>query len=358
MSNIIGKIARLGGAAIASLVIAQSAAHAEEVVLATWGGFYEKIVTEIVNIPFTAATGIKVRVVPGNAQDNYAKLVAQKDKPQIDVMLTNHVWLARAYADGLSEAINPKEIPSIDNLATSSLDAYKAPDAPGQYTGGLMWGDGFVIAYRPDLVPFEIKKWSDLWDPRLKGKIAINSPRTSSAAFLLMINKIAGGTMENVDPGLEKIKELMPNVVAIADSPAQVVQMLTSGEAWAIPYNLSSLKAAVDKGANLKWVAPEEGVVMVGGGALLVRNAPHRDAALKYLDYWWSVQSVVGTSTKIGFTPMLKKDVMPASLDAGGFALTPAQIETSTVFDIETFSRNIDGWSDRWNREIVPLLGN
>lgn len=355
MLKTLGKIARLGGATIASLIVTQSIAYADEVVVATWGGFYEKIMTEIVHRPFTAATGIKVKVVPGNAQDNFAKVLAQKNQPQIDVMTTTHTWLARAYSEGLSEAIDPKDVPALENLA--ALEPFQAPDAPGKYTGGMMWGDGFVIAYRPDLVPFKITKWADLWDPRLKGKVAVNSPRTSAAAFLLMINKIAGGTMEDVSPGMEKIKELMPNVVAIADSPAQAIQMLTSGEAWVIPYNLSSLKAAVDRGANLNWVAPEEGVVMVGGSALLVRNAPHREAALKYLDYLWSVQSVVGTSTKIGFAPMLRKDIAPTSLDTGGFALTPTQIDAAIVFDVETFSRNIDGWSDRWNREVVPLLG-
>ena len=57
-----------------------------------------------------------------------------------------------------------------------------------------MWMYPYGIAYRTDKVKPEIKCWNDLWDPRLKNKVGVSSPKYMSGYFLLMTNKMAGGT--------------------------------------------------------------------------------------------------------------------------------------------------------------------
>ena len=107
---------------IGSVVLGSSGlAHAQEVVLATWGGAWGKAFQEAAIEPFEKATGIKVRVIYGVSSTNLAQVAAQKENPQIDVITMVAGDGIAAWQRGLTAALDPREIPALNDLADVAL---------------------------------------------------------------------------------------------------------------------------------------------------------------------------------------------------------------------------------------------
>ena len=171
-------------------------ALAQEVVVATWGGVWGKAFQESMFEPFE-----KVKVITGVSSSNLATVAAQKDKPQIDVITMVSGDGLAAWQRGLTERLDPQEVPALRELVDIALRR----DKDSVIFAG-MWMYPMGILYRTDKITWPFKSWADLWDPRLKNKVAVTSPKYANAHFLAIVNKLAGGSEENVGPGFAKVK--------------------------------------------------------------------------------------------------------------------------------------------------------
>ena len=87
-----------------------------------------------------------------------------KGSPLVDLNLTT-THVARLYiSDGLYEKLDMAKLPNAREIAREALRS-------DFHIGS--WTYVYTIAYRPDLVKEDVTKWSDLWKPSLKGKIAM-----------------------------------------------------------------------------------------------------------------------------------------------------------------------------------------
>ena len=64
----------------------------------------------------TQQTGIKVKYVQGTTSVNYAKVVAEKAHPSVDVLEINPSDLVKGAAQGLFDKINAQEVPAVADL--------------------------------------------------------------------------------------------------------------------------------------------------------------------------------------------------------------------------------------------------
>jgi hypothetical protein len=72
--------------------------------------------------------------------------------------------------------------------------------------------------------------WNDLWDPRLKGKVAFYAFGIAySQDFLVLMAKLHGGSEDNIQPGLARIKQLRANgnLTTFSTTPAELDNLLT-----------------------------------------------------------------------------------------------------------------------------------
>jgi putative spermidine/putrescine transport system substrate-binding protein len=149
---------------IALLAGASSAQAADPLVVSIWGGNWKDTVERIVAKPFTAKTGIPVEFEVGGTIDRLAKARVAKGNPLVDLnFTTTHV--ARLYiSDGLYAPLDMAKLPNAKEAAREALRS--------EYHIGS-WAYVYTVVYRPDLVKEDITRWSDLWKPSLKGKIAL-----------------------------------------------------------------------------------------------------------------------------------------------------------------------------------------
>lgn len=136
---------------------------------------------------FENKTGIKVNLVQDGTSSLFARVKAEADNPQGDVIWGGVIDTYRANQDLLQ--------PYTSSNVADLKEAAKDPN--GYYTGFDM--GPMVMVYNTDLVsPDEAPtKWADLLDEKYKGQIACADPTSSSSSFACIMSIIlAYGTDE------------------------------------------------------------------------------------------------------------------------------------------------------------------
>lgn len=89
-----------------SVAFASAASAETKTLYIGMNGNMEKAYTEHVLPEFEKANDVKVVVVPGTSADILAKATAQKDNPQMHVMLLDDGVMVRAISSGLCQKIS------------------------------------------------------------------------------------------------------------------------------------------------------------------------------------------------------------------------------------------------------------
>jgi putative spermidine/putrescine transport system substrate-binding protein len=324
---------------------------AAEITMATWGSFYGETFKRELADPFEKETGIKVKLIYGNSVSNYQRVLAQKNNPQIDIVTLGSDVGTQGFNDGVFEALEPKELPNLDL----------------KHDRGIRRGDGdkiifapffllsYGILYRTDLAPFEITSWNDLWDARLKNKVGVTSPKLAGGAFLLMMNRLANGTEADVSPGIAKVKTLGQNLLTIEDTEAKQLQLITSGEVWAQTTLIGTGVGAINKGLKAKYIVPREGGVGILDVVSLVKNAPNQADAKKFINYLLAPDRMRRVVEAINAAPTNAAVAISTEAQTRG-AATKQDLDRLIFFDDQQIIKNRAGWSETWDREILPMV--
>jgi spermidine/putrescine-binding protein len=336
-------------AAAAVLAASPAVSHADEVVVATWGGTWGAAIEEQAAKPFEAETGDSVKLISGVSLANMQMIAAQRDNPQVDIIMLTTQDAVRAYNDGLLAPLSTDDVPNLADLPP--FGTRKDADDHPMFAG--MWIYPYGIIYRTDKLKDPIKCWSDLWKPEFKNKVAVSSPKYMSAYFLLMVNKIAGGTEADIEPGIDKIKEMGENLLTVADDSATQQRLIAQGEVWASPMLSSSAYKVIDQGVPAAFVIPCEGAPAGMDVIALVKGAPHADAAKKFINFYISPKTIANVTKQLKITPVNTK----AEIDAehAKYTIDKSQFDKLVQFDDNAIINDRAAWQDTWDRQIAPM---
>ena len=199
---------------------------------AGYGGTFEQFARNELIPAFEKETGIKVRYVVGTALSNFAKVMATRNSPEIDVYWSNELTHVAGKLQGLYEKLDPALVPNLAGIVESAKD----PDNIGVASYVMATGIQYNSQAFADAGIPAPTSWNDLWDPRLKGKIALYTFSVAySQDLLAILTRLAGGTEKNIRPGIERVKALKAsgNLAMFASTPAEIDNMLIQGQAWA-----------------------------------------------------------------------------------------------------------------------------
>ena len=219
-----------------------------------------------------------------------------------------NVDIAQAGASSLPAIIEDGNIenwlpPSIKVVRPEILDAFDIPKLPlVPVTVNLR---GILVNTR--LVPpgEEPRSFSDLANPKWRGKILMDDPRSAGAGNSLFV-----GILVHPKLGEEFHRKLAQNKPVFLGSAShqQIVQRVAQGEyPMGLPVDVSVVVEL--KQSPVRWIAPKEGVAYSIPGAALVKNAPRPNAAKVFLEYMLSetFQQIIGQEA----TP-IRKGIKPA----------------------------------------------
>jgi putative spermidine/putrescine transport system substrate-binding protein len=331
--------------AVACTVAPAAVRAADPLVISVWGGNWKDTIERVVAKPFTAKTGVPVEFEVGGTLDRLAKARVAKSAPLVDITFTtSHV--ARLYAsDNLFEKLDLAKLPSSKDLAK---EAFRSDYAIGG------WAYVYTIAYRADQVKTPITKWADLWDPALKGKIAM--PDFDPSHIMTISALLEGANEKTWERGQDRLKRLKPNIAAFFSTDARSQDLMKTGEAPVevmLSINAFHLR---DQGLNVTIVEPTDKPGIVGIDVAAVMAGSKKTAtAYEFVNLLLSreIQEQLVTSFKAGPTNL--KATVPASLKGqpGVFSSPAEWKERGYIIDDETRAALLPKWKEWFNANIV-----
>lgn len=250
----------------------------EELVLFTWQGVFPQEVLDA----FEEKTGAKVIYSNFDTDETMLEKLAQAEGGSYDVIIADDYIIEQAVSAGLVSKVDKENVTHFENINPLYQGQFYDPD--NEYT--VPYGVGIpLIVYDPELVPFEITGYQDLWNPELEDSVAlIGNYRVINGITMLSMGKSMNEEdTETIQEAGEKLLALAPNVRMIQDDNTQ--NALLNGEASAAFLYTSQVTAALAENPELKVVYPEEGLGFGIMAAFVPAAAPHAELANEFLNY-------------------------------------------------------------------------
>jgi len=322
-----------------------AALAADPLVVSVWGGNWKDTVEKVVAKPFTAKTGIPVEFEVGGTLDRLAKARVSKAAPLVDVTFTT-THVGRLYiSDGLFEKLDMTKIPNSKDLAREALRS--------DYHLGT-WAYVYTIAYRPDQVQGEITKWTDLWEPRLKGKVGM--PDFDPSHIITISALLDGGDETNWQKGQERLKRIKPNIAAFFATDARSQDLMKTGEAPVQVMLSINAFHLIGQGMNVKVITPADKPGIVGiDTAAVMAGSKKAAAAHEFINMALSkeIQEQLVTTFKAGPTN-LKAAVPTALKGQPGVFTSPAEWkDRGYIMNDEVRAKTLAAWKEWFNANIV-----
>lgn len=325
-------------ALVLAVMTGGAASAAESLVLMTWGGVWQKTFQELA-ATYKAETGNEVAVLSqASADAGLARLIAQKDKVEVDLWTPNMVNYIRAVEAGV---LAPGEWASLKNAADVPKEL--------QFSHAITaWVSQRGIFYRKDLAPFALTKWQDLWDERLKGKIAAPAATFDPGYFPLMAAVINGGSEKNLDPGFQSLQKLKGSVATFFTSNVQSIRLLEAGEvavvAWGV---LPNVIKHLGPDSKYGFVIPKPAFVAETPIAV-VAGTPKKKAALDFINFILSPKSQAVLSAALGSVPANAKVAIPDAIKP-----IASDVVGHHVVNYDAMTSDLKKIMDRYDREIM-----
>lgn len=158
-------------------------------------------------------------------------------------------------------------------------------DPKNEYSVPYAWGTT-GLAYRSDLVKEKITSWDALFDPRFAGHILLLDD--TREVFGMALKKL-GYSLNTTNPEeIRRARDLL-----LAEKPlvkgynsSNFEQDLVSGDAWIAQAFNGNLTFAVRDEPRIVYVIPREGATISFDSACIPHNAPHKDLAHEFINYF------------------------------------------------------------------------
>lgn len=319
----------------AGLIVLTASANAEE--LNAYTIMPEKYSSQVF-AEFTKDTGIKVNFLRFSSGEALARLTAEKNRPQVDVMLGGP---ADTYAAGVKEGV-------FEAYRPAGAEAIKPEfrDADGYWTGigiiPLCFLTNQNFLKKNGMQP--PAKWSDLLDKRYKGQLQMADARTSGTATerIYTLVKLMGE-----DEAFKYQKALNANVQLYTKSGAGGAMPVATGQcASGIFYIVDALDIA-QQGYPVTISYPQDGVSFGIEATGIIKGAKNLDAAQKFVD--WATSKKFAefiVENKINYVPT-RSDVKTTNP-----ILDLSKINTISV-DVQWKGQNRKAFTQRWINEVI-----
>lgn len=354
----------VGGAG--SFLAACGGSGSKDVVVLTWGN---PQTSDQLATGFKRATGLNLVAVPGaNDADFYNKVVAGGSS-EYDIVITNIGYVQKYVQKGLIERLDLSQFPNTSQLYPQFLTGESWKSYYLIQSPNLMWAvphqwGSYGMTYLTSAYPSPPTSWHDLWKAP-KGKVQmVNDPVAVPALALRLTgipwDQVFSATPAQLDAAVALLRQLKP--FQLPASNALTIDEFRTGET-VIGLNFSigfyyTINQAVHKNITGSTV-PKEGIFGATDGQMLLKAAPHRANALKYINYnmgkeaqiiYWLTGNDGGTSNRLATEAIL---AMGGANRAGLLAVQGANPDLAATMVELAEPDSPAAWTNAWNQVIA-----
>ena len=255
---------------------------------------------ELLTSMFAEQSGVDVRFLRGSTGELVARVIAERDAPQADVLLggASSLHIAVAESGALASYTSP---------VAADLPPHARSD-DGTWTGFYLTVLGIGVNEERFERRFGDRPWPSTWedllDPAFAGEIVITDPVASSTAYLFV-----QGQLQRLgwDAGWAYLEALAPLVGQFPSSGGAPPQLVGTGEyalGVAFVHALSRYRA---QGFPVSLVMPSETVGEVGAVSIIA-GGPNPEQARRFVDFVLSPEAQQAFVNQ-SFTTPLHPDV-------------------------------------------------
>lgn len=287
---------------------------------------------------FTKETGVKVNFIRLSSGEALARVIAEKNNPQIDVLFGGPAdTFAAGVKEGVFEPYNPK---GADKIPAKYKD-------PSNYWIG--------VAVDPISFMFNAKylkdnnipvptSWNDLLNPAFDKKLQMADARTSGTAIsrILSLTYIMGE-----DAAYDYQKKLHKNVQMYTKSGAGGALPIANGQAAGGVFFLVDSLEIKQQGHDVVISYPREGVAFAVEAMAMIKGAKQPELAKQFLD-WAAGENMqqLYEKHKVNFIPT------NPNVKVSEPALDMAKVKLIEV-DILKAGQDRQRLVDRWVNEVI-----
>ena len=254
----------------------------------SWGEYIdEDLITQ-----FEDETGIRVNYQTAESNEALYSLL-KSGGADYDVIVPSDYMISQLIEEGMLEELDYSRIPNFALIDQRFRNLPYDPD--NKYTVPYSWGTLGLI-YNANMVDEEPTGWGVLYDDRYAGNVLlINNSRDALAAALFRL----GYSVNTTDEG-----EIREAFALIADASRrgvfqgkvmdQVFQKMEGGNAAIATYYAGDYLSMLDNqadGVDLRYVVPEEGANWFVDAMCVLKDAPHYDEALAWINFIASTEA-------------------------------------------------------------------
>lgn len=328
----------LAAASIGAPVWARAQGKGKEIVVGG-AGSHKAFLDPLIPV-FERQTGCKVLFEGTRSLVNLEKMVSNKSRQYMSVVLMDDPVMIPAVKEGVLEKLTASDIPSLAKLKPGTVHM------DGLWANYMQSMTGVAVnTTRLKQVP----SYALLWEPAYKGKLVIPTlQNTEGMAMFLIAAMLETGKPLNEaqyqpEAAFKKMRALKPNLLTVYTQVPQALNLLEQGEATVIAgmigFNAVDRKA---KGSPIDFMIPKEGGMAMPTGIAKVKGAPEPALANAF------IEAMLGA---------WQKQIADISLaqPANSSVAAPADVPKGTVFvpDWAYIAEQRKGWVERWDREMA-----
>lgn len=242
----------------------------------------DEIVTEYLADFNSKYPDITVNIVRESTGIITAKLLAEKDNPQADL-----VWGTAASSMMVLDDLNMLE-PYAPEGVDRVLPKFKSEKEIPTWVGIDAWETAFILntieLEKLGLNASDIKSYQDLLKPELEGHIVMSNPNSSGTGFLT-VSALLQLNGKDTEQGWDYLSALHENVAQYVHSGSKPAKMAAAGEcAVGISFGYAGISQK-QKGAPVEVVFPSEGSGWDLEANALMKKDSINPAAQTFLDW-------------------------------------------------------------------------
>ncbi|OBX10897.1 putrescine/spermidine ABC transporter substrate-binding protein [Gallibacterium genomosp. 3] len=326
-------------------ILFSSSLLAEKLYIYNWT---EYIPTSLLN-QFTKETGIEIVYSTFESNEEMYSKMKLTNGGEYDLVFPSSYYIGKMAKEGMLEKLDKSKLKNFSQITPDLLNKHFDPN--NQYSLPYVYGLTGIGLNTAEIEPSKVTSWSDLWNPEYKGKVLLTADSREVFHIALLLKGFSPNTKneKEIESAYHLLQKLIPNVLAFnSDSPD--VPYLQGEVSLGMIWNGSAFRAHKEN-ENIKFVYPKEGVIIWMDNYAIPKNAKHKSAAYKFIDFMLRPESAKEVIETMGFSmPNEGVKTLLSAEDVNDPTLFPSKEELQKGILQEDVGDAIDIYEKYWNK--------